>query len=134
MTTEAGWSDDRTWFVRGEIIRWVDDEPQPGIVECQLTDSSQNVWSFIRKFYDFTTEDIAPDSSYPREGFIACSIVSRSLNETGREIVLIDTVAPFRGRISEDGTSRFSVFFEQLVLHALPKWELVPLRPIPPSP
>lgn len=134
MAAEAGWTDDRTWFIRGEIVRWVDDEPQPGIVEFQLTDTAQKTWSFIRKFYDFTTEEVAPDSSYPREGYIACSIVSRGLNETGREVVLIDTTAPFRGRASEEGPSRFNVFFEQLVLYALPKWEVVPLRPIPPSP
>jgi len=134
MTTEAGWVDGRIWFVRGEIVRWVDNEPQPGIVEFQLTDSSQKIWSFVGKFYDFTTEEIASDSYYPREGFVGCVIISRTLNEYGREVVQIDTATPFRGRETDDGTSRFTVFFEQLVLHALPKWEVVPLLPVPPCP
>ena len=31
------------------IVRWVDDEPQPGIVECKLTDLFGRDWTFIEK-------------------------------------------------------------------------------------
>jgi hypothetical protein len=35
--------------VEYQVVRWVADEPQPGLVEAQLTDSDGRIWSFIDK-------------------------------------------------------------------------------------
>jgi hypothetical protein len=32
-----------------QVVRWVADEPRPGLVEAQLTDSDGRVWSFTDK-------------------------------------------------------------------------------------
>ena len=38
-----------TVAIRVSIVRWMDDEPQPGIVECRLTDRHGRDWTFIEK-------------------------------------------------------------------------------------
>jgi hypothetical protein len=120
-------TDDTVWYVRGQIMRWVDKDPQPGIVECQFTDMTGRQWVFIGKFYDFTTAELWSDSIYPLPGYIVCEIVSRHRDESGREIVEIDSEKPYRGRESEDGVAPFCVLAEQLVPDALPAWREVQL-------
>ncbi len=125
-----GQLDSSKWFVRGLITRWVSDDPQPGIVEFQLTDSAQVRSLFIGKFYDFTTEDLFATSHYPLCGFLSCAVLSHSHDEAGRHTVQIDTDATYRGHESEDGSTVFTVQAELLVLHALPEWKTVPLIPL----
>jgi len=109
------------WCVHGEITRWVDDEPQPGIVETRLTDRFGRDWLFISKFYDVAENDLSPGSSYPRPGHLRCIVLSQRRDETGREIVEIDTDDHPRGQESVDGASRFEVFADQL--HASHDWQ-----------
>ena len=51
---------------------------------------------------------------YPQPGVIACQIANFGHDETGREVVEIDTRAPW-GVEAIDGTTRFHVFRDQLV-------------------
>jgi hypothetical protein len=78
-------------------------------------------WTFIAKFYDFTTTELWSDSTYPQAGYIACEITSRDRDMSGRETTEIDTGQPLRGRESEEGVARFKVFSDQLVTDALPE-------------
>lgn len=77
-----------------EITRWVDDY-QPGIVECRLVDAYGKVWHFVDKLPYFTATYLGPESEYPQPGTIACEIERKWLDESGRDICLIDTDRPW---------------------------------------
>jgi hypothetical protein len=124
MSSE-GASADR-WFVRCQIVRWVSDDPQPGVVACDLVDASGRSWTFVGKYYDFTNEELTSQSAYPRSGYIACAIVARDGGERG--LVEIDTDDEnLRGTESEEGCRLFRVAADQLVPNAMPEWHVVPL-------
>jgi hypothetical protein len=121
---------DARWFVRAQITQWVDHEPQPGIVQCVLLDATGRKWTFVGKYYDFTNAELSSDCLYPQEGYLACEVISRDRDETGRETADIDTDKPRRGRESEEGVARFRVFSDQLVANALSEWTVVPLTSV----
>jgi len=104
------------WCVRAEIIRWVDDDPWPGIVECRFSDATGRTQSFVGKFYDFTDQDLSARTSYPVLGYIACEIVSRQRNDQGIEVAEVETdqIKSWRAHESVDGFSRFVVMSDQL--------------------
>ena len=100
--------------VKIQIIRFVDDY-QPGIVECQLIDAHGRAWSFIEKIPIVTSEDIWRDSVYPRPAVLDCVIVGRVPDDSGRELVQIDTDKPW-GVESVDGNTRFDVLPDSIVM------------------
>ncbi|MFD8650906.1 hypothetical protein [Streptomyces mirabilis] len=64
-------------FLRCEAVRWVDDEPQPGLVEVRFTDAHHRQWTFTDKWPVFSgDDDLAPDSRYPVEVGILCDILT----------------------------------------------------------
>jgi hypothetical protein len=99
------------------ITRCVGDEPQPGVVECEFSDAHGHRWTFVEKTAIVSAEYLNTPTSYPRPGVIACEIVLRTKDATGREIVLVDTEQP-SGVESADGTTRFEV-----LPNALVEWE-----------
>ena len=62
--------------VRIEIVRYLDDG-YPGFVECRVADRSGRVWSFVEKVPVVTTEDLGPDTLYPRPGEIGCEVLGK---------------------------------------------------------
>ena len=98
-----------------EIVRWVSDEPQPGIVEVQLTDAYGRCWSFLDKVAIFDADGSAgADSVYPVASVIACEVLGTSVADDGREIVSITTLRSW-GVESTDGQSEFHVAADQLI-------------------
>ena len=95
------------------IVRWVDDEPQPGIVECKFTDRFGKDWRFIEKSAVVSTAHLSGGSIYPQPGTIDCRIVATGLDDNGREFAVVDTELPW-GIETDDGTMRFEVFADQL--------------------
>ena len=64
-------------FLRCEAVRWVDDEPQPGLIEVRFTDAHHQQWAFIDKWPVFAGgDDLSPDSRYPAEVSILCDILT----------------------------------------------------------
>lgn len=56
-------------------VRWVADDPQPGIVECRLVDADGVEHVFIDKSVIFDDEDrLRSDASYPIELKLACRV------------------------------------------------------------
>jgi hypothetical protein len=53
--------------VRCEIIRWVADEPQPGMVEAQIIDVDGHVWRFVDKAPIFSAEVLLPSPAIRSE-------------------------------------------------------------------
>jgi hypothetical protein len=103
----------RTFAIDITIVRWVDDEPQPGIVECQLADRFGKVWRFIEKCAVVSSEHLSGQSKYPQSGVIACQVIKRGRDKSGRETAEIDTEFPWHVETA-DGTMRFAVFADQL--------------------
>jgi hypothetical protein len=93
------------------IVRYISDEPQPGIVECQLEDAHGRRWSFVEKTAIVSAEPLDADTSYPQKGVIAGEIVGRSLDASGRETIHVDTWDVE----SVDGVTQFEVLAESLV-------------------
>jgi hypothetical protein len=96
------------------IIRYVSDDPQPGIVECELYDAYGRRWTFIEKTAIVSATYIDSQSVYPQPGSIAGQVVERRRDAEGREIVRIDTEDP-DGVESIDGVTQFDVLAESLV-------------------
>jgi hypothetical protein len=102
-----------TTAIRVLIVRWVDDEPQPGIVECRLTDRFGRDWAFIEKCPAVSSAALCNDSTYPRSGVIGCQIISTGLDDNGREFAVVDTRQPW-GITAVTGHACFEVFADQL--------------------
>jgi len=99
--------------IRVSIERYTDDW-FPGFVECTLVDALGRLHLFEEKVPIVTAEPLNAKSLYPREGFIACVLISEERAADGREIVTVDTEEPW-GIESKTGETRFQVFREQLV-------------------
>jgi hypothetical protein len=69
--------------LRVQIVRFVDEEPQPGIVETQFRDAQGEVHSIIDKVPLFTSADLWSDSDYPQPGFIECRVLEQIPSATG---------------------------------------------------
>lgn len=58
-------------------VRWVSDEPQPGIVECRLVDADGVEHVIIEKSVICDDADrLRPDATYPIELKLGCRVVS----------------------------------------------------------
>ena len=89
------------------------DQNFPGWVEFLLVDAHGRTWKFEEKVPVITTEDLWTDSEYPRQGSIACTVLSRSVDASGRMVVTIDTSRPW-GIECTDGSTVFDVCVEQI--------------------
>jgi hypothetical protein len=103
--------------VRVSITRYVSDEPQPGLVECEFSDAHGRCWVFVEKTAVVCAEDLDAHTDYPVPGVIACEIVGRGRDASGKETVLVDTERQW-GVESIDGSMRFEVSPTSLV-----EWE-----------
>ena len=102
---------DDTVYVRAQVVRWVSDEPIPGIVEVQLIDGSGKVWTFVDKYPMFiATGSLSPTSDYPTPLEIACTVVERN-----SERVIVSTALPY-GIETVDGVSDFTLAPSQILV------------------
>ncbi|MCX5409796.1 hypothetical protein OHA37_38850 [Streptomyces sp. NBC_00335] len=99
-------------FLRCEAVRWVDDEPQPGLVEVRFTDAHHQQWTFIEKWPRFGGEDLHPNSGYPVEVGILCDILDSASSPGTPDTVKI-SVTPW-GVESLEGKVEFEVRADQL--------------------
>jgi hypothetical protein len=100
-------------LLRVSITRYVSDDPQPGLVECELIDRHGRRWSFVEKTAVVSDEVLGPETTYPRPGVIAGEVIGRFRDAQGREVVRVDTGRPW-GVVTLDGVSQFEVFAEDL--------------------
>ncbi len=96
-----------------EIRGYVDDD-FPGFVECCFVDSNGEQHLVIEKVPVVTLEGLHAASEYPQRGIIACQIVERRRDATGRNVVLVDSSLPWHIHSTTDET-RFEVFEDQVV-------------------
>jgi hypothetical protein len=96
-----------TAAVACQVVRWVADEPQPGLVEAQLVDSDGRVWSFIDKEPIFRSDGADRPMRFPVAAAIRCRIIGRTTLADGREVVTVDTASP--DGVDSDGVTVFRV-------------------------
>lgn len=110
---ERAGTDCRHAAIRVLIVRWVDDEPQPGMVECRLVDRFGRNWVFVEKCAVVSPAAVCADSTYPQSGVIGCRIISTGSDNSGRQFAVVDTEEPW-GISAATGETRFEVFADQL--------------------
>ena len=96
-----------------QITGYVDDH-FPGIVSCILRDIHGRAWRFVEKAPVVSLANLTERSAYPQNGEIACRVMTRSEDPSGRATVVVDTSSPSDVE-SEEGQTRFEVFADQLV-------------------
>ena len=98
--------------VRCELIRWVSDEPQPGVVEVRLVDASGEEWAFIDKIAIFTADNVSSTTTLPVPAAIRCELLATRQDDLGREVVDVQ----LKDRVeTADGVSRLTVQRADLV-------------------
>jgi hypothetical protein len=71
--------------VRATAVRWISDEPQPGIVEVELVLADGSVTSLVDKAPIFDAEDrLRADAVYPIDLELDC----RVLDDRGETLVI----------------------------------------------
>jgi len=91
------------------IVRYISDNPQPGIVECQFEDAYGHRWSFVEKTLVVSAEQLDEHTAYPQPGETACNIVQRFADATGRQLIRVNALE------SLEGVTQFDVLPEILV-------------------
>ena len=98
----------RMAVVACQVVRWVDDEPQPGLVEAQLNDSDGRLWRFIDKEPVFWSQaTVSRLSRFPVAAAIRCHVIGHEVLADGREVVTIDTGRP--DHVDSGGVTIFRV-------------------------
>jgi len=95
-----------------QIVRFVDDS-FPGSVAGEFVDSEGRIHTLVDRWPIFTTEILDETSAYPRPGRAPCEVLSRQLDDRGRDLVRISTARPVAME-STEGLSEFVVLSSQL--------------------
>ena len=89
------------------ILRYISDEPQPGIVECELEDGHGRRWRIVDKTAVVSGEYLDAHSTYPQAGMVTAEVVGRSLDSEGRKLIRVDIRR--WGIESVEGVTQFDV-------------------------
>jgi len=101
-------------YLKCEIVRWVADDPQPGVVEARIVDAEGRQWSFLDKIAVFDmTGTVGPESSYPQPGLIRCEVLTDTSSEVAPTELVVTTLRP-DAVTTDDGRSTFRVELTQL--------------------
>lgn len=88
-----------------QIVRWVSDDPQPGIVEALLIDAEGRTWSFVDKTAVFSASLNSP-KDLPCAGGIRCTVIERLTKPDGAQVAVISTSVD---GVDSNGTTEFRV-------------------------
>ncbi|MEU8825302.1 hypothetical protein [Streptomyces sp. NPDC048636] len=100
-------------FLHCEAVRWVGDEPFPGLVEVCFTDAHHQQRSVIDKAPVFDDSDaLTPTADYPVTVNVLCDILQRTASHSATRTVTV-SLAPW-GLESVDGDVEFQVRADQL--------------------
>ncbi len=84
------------------------DDCFPGWVDCEMIDANGVLHQFVEKVPVVSNENLQRDSTYPRDGTIACDVNLIWTDELGRDLSRIDTSQPW-GIESKAGITEFVV-------------------------
>ena len=91
------------------ITKYLGDDPQPGIVECEFVDVNNQTHVIVDKVYVFVDRLLSEQDSYPMPATVPCQVVSTWTDPTGKELVRIKTLE------SAEGLTEFIVLKKQLL-------------------
>jgi hypothetical protein len=110
---------ERIISIRISITRYVVEDPTPpGVVEAEFIDVHGRKHCFFAKTVYLSIEDLYSTSTYPRPGVLSCEIIDYRRDESGQEIIVVDTNEPWY-IASTDGLTQFEVAPASLV-----EWEM----------
>ena len=90
------------------VTKYLGDDPQPGIVQCEFEDSDGRTHTIVDKLYIFVDRLLSDQDSYPVPGTVQCQILDEWRSADGQELARIRSVE------STDGLSEFVVLKQQL--------------------
>jgi hypothetical protein len=94
-------------------VRWVDDEPHPGLVEVVFTEADGQRRKLVDKVAVFDDANrIRPQGPFPVSVDVRCEVISEA-SVRGTQVVTISTARPW-GLETPDGQSEFQVLPQQL--------------------
>jgi len=99
--------------VRCEIIGWVDDGPQPGVVEARLVDAHGRAWLFHEK-EAVIAPGLTAQTHYPVDTTIACEVWDSRPTDEGGSVIEISTERPW-GVTSVEQQTVFEITPDQLL-------------------
>ncbi|MBL0871619.1 MAG: hypothetical protein IBJ18_13690 [Phycisphaerales bacterium] len=97
-------------IVSVHVLRWVDDEPQPGVVEASLCDANNVEHRFVQKSAYFGPLDISRETAFPIRAVTDCQIIGKEHEIAGRTAVWIELC----WCESTEQRTRFVVFTDQI--------------------
>jgi hypothetical protein len=97
-----------------EIVRYISDQPQPGLVECRLIDAWKREWLFEEKTAIVSSDYLDSKTVYPQSGVIACQIIEERQSKDKQIVITVDTSKPWHVE-ALTGESRFDVLQSQIV-------------------
>ena len=100
--------------IKADVIRHVDDEPQPGIVECAFVDAFGQSHFFIEKTAIVSNATLVAESAYPIACELDCEVEAEWCDHLGNSFVRVCTERPW-GIESVSGETRFVVHPSQVV-------------------
>jgi hypothetical protein len=77
--------------VRAQVMRWLSDEPQPGIIEVQLVDVEGRPWLLRDKtaIFEHVGGLLTRETAYPVDVAIPCDVVELRRDLQNRQMVQI---------------------------------------------
>jgi hypothetical protein len=90
--------------VECEVVRIVDEDAFPLVVEVRLVDAAARSWPFIDKEPIF---GIDSSCGIPARGVIRCEVVTHEVLLDGRSVVVINTAIP--DGLDSNGVTEFRV-------------------------
>lgn len=80
--------------IRIKIISFISNN-QPGFVECNFLDAYNREHIIHEKIPIVTDMLLDADTEYPQDGFVACDIIKRWMDNTGRKLITVTTERPW---------------------------------------
>lgn len=105
--------------INAQVSRYIDDEPQPGIVECVLIDALGQSHFFIQKTAIVSNETLLEASAYPTPCEIACEVEAEWNDQAGNSLARVCTELPWHIE-STTGQTVFVVHQSQIVRSEAP--------------
>ncbi len=96
-----------------QVVRFVDEAPQPGVVACEFVDAEGRCHTLIDKVPGFSAKPLDARSAYPQAGVVRCEALARWRDAAGRDLVRITTKLPDHVE-STEGASEFVVLSTQM--------------------
>ena len=114
-----------TYGIRVQVNCVLDDDDHsgfPGWVECEFLDAHGRKWTIVEKIPVVTTTEINDLTIFPQPGFVACTILHRSSDQNGTEILRVSTDKPW-GIEASDGSTQFEISSDLLTKYEDKKTE-----------